>query len=259
MSNSQVVKINNYDLTVKEFRGQRVVTFKDIDQLHQRPEGTASRNFSQNKHRFIEGVDYFHLSKSEMENTKIVNYSSPKGLTLLTESGYLMLVKSFTDDLAWEVQRKLVNNYFRAKQIIEPKNQFDLMRMMIDQIETAYKEATEAKALALATQETLDNVKETLIHTDQDWRNWVNRELNKIAFQAGNYKEIRAESYRLLEERGHCRLEVRLKNLKERMAEEGYTKTAIKNANYLDVIEQEPRLKEIYTSIVKELSIKYSA
>lgn len=36
----------------------------------------------------------------------------------MTESGYLMLAKSFTDDLAWQVQRELVNFYFRAKDII---------------------------------------------------------------------------------------------------------------------------------------------
>lgn len=29
-------------------------------------------------------------------------------VTLMTETGYLMLVKSFTDDLAWKVQRELV-------------------------------------------------------------------------------------------------------------------------------------------------------
>ncbi len=29
-------------------------------------------------------------------------------VTLITETGYLMLVKSFTDDLAWKVQRELV-------------------------------------------------------------------------------------------------------------------------------------------------------
>jgi DNA-binding XRE family transcriptional regulator len=34
--------------------------------------------------------------------------------TYFTESGYLMLVKSLTDDLSWEVQRLLVNSYFRA-------------------------------------------------------------------------------------------------------------------------------------------------
>ena len=32
--NNQIVKINNTDLSVKEFNGQRVVTFKDIDMLH---------------------------------------------------------------------------------------------------------------------------------------------------------------------------------------------------------------------------------
>lgn len=36
-------------------------------------------------------------------------------ITLLTESGYLMLVKSFTDDLAWQVQRQLVKFYFSRK------------------------------------------------------------------------------------------------------------------------------------------------
>ena len=29
-------------------------------------------------------------------------------LKVITETGYLMLVKSFTDDLAWKVQRELV-------------------------------------------------------------------------------------------------------------------------------------------------------
>ena len=40
----------------------------------------------------------------------------PQTVTLITESGYLMLVKSFTDDLAWQVQRQLVNSYFRVKE-----------------------------------------------------------------------------------------------------------------------------------------------
>lgn len=110
---SNIVKINNNSIQIKEFKGQRVVTFKDIDIVHQRPEGTARRNFRENKHRFIEEVDYFIRNSYEAkEEYKI---TAPNGLVLITESGYLMLVKSFTDDLAWEVQRQLVNSYFRAK------------------------------------------------------------------------------------------------------------------------------------------------
>ena len=120
--NNQIVKINNADLLVKKFSGQRVVTFKDIDTLHERVEGTADRNFRENKfnsdgsQRFIEGEDYFILRKSQ--NNEIRGLEIPnRGITLVTESGYLMLVKSLQDDLAWKVQRELVNNYFRTKKV----------------------------------------------------------------------------------------------------------------------------------------------
>lgn len=122
--NNQLIKINNTDLSVKEFNGQRVVTFKDIDMLHERVEGTADRNFRENKKHFIENEDYFVLKKNQ--NNEIRGLEIPnRGITLLTESGYLMLVKSLQDDLAWKVQRELVNNYFRVKEVINSKKLFN--------------------------------------------------------------------------------------------------------------------------------------
>ncbi len=86
-----------------------------IDELHQRPAGTAKRNFSQHKGRLRPGEDYFEVSPEEAKSTKFVDYHlRGSNLVLLTESGYLMIVKSLNDDLAWEVQRALVANYFRA-------------------------------------------------------------------------------------------------------------------------------------------------
>lgn len=130
--NNQIVKINNTELSVKEFNGQRVVTFKDIDMLHERVEGTAKSNFYENKKHFIENEDYFIITKSlkyEIPTLEIPN----RGITVLTESGYLMLVKSLQDDLAWKVQRELVNNYFRAKQIVQAKLSKELQAIfMID-------------------------------------------------------------------------------------------------------------------------------
>jgi len=111
--------INGLPLEIKEYKGQRVVTFKDIDTVHGRPEGTARRNFNKNRKHFIEGEDFFKVCAYEIRTHKILDIS-PKAhddVTLLTESGYLMIVKSFTDDLAWSVQRELVNTYFRAKEI----------------------------------------------------------------------------------------------------------------------------------------------
>ena len=115
---SNLVKVNKMNLEVKVFKGQRVVTFKDIDNVHQRPSGTAGRNFRKNKKHFIENEDYFVISPSKFQSDEIrcFGISSPKGGFLITETGYLMLVKSLTDDLAWSVQRELVKNYFRAKE-----------------------------------------------------------------------------------------------------------------------------------------------
>lgn len=107
-----IQKINETELSVKEYRNQRVVTFKDIDVVHGRPEGTARRNFNNNKKHFIEGEDFFVRNSSEAKTE--FGAVAPNGLVLFTESGYLMLVKSFTDDLAWDVQRELVKKYFRG-------------------------------------------------------------------------------------------------------------------------------------------------
>ena len=106
-----IIKINQTDVAVKEYHGQRVVTFKDIDACHGRPDGTARRRFNDNKRHFVERTDYFVRNPDEAQRE--YGITAPNGLNLITESGYLMLVKSFTDDLAWDVQRQLVNSYFR--------------------------------------------------------------------------------------------------------------------------------------------------
>lgn len=94
----------------KEYNGQPVVTFRDIDRAHQRSEGTARKNFNNNKKHFVEGVDYFVQKTDEAADE--FGIIAPNGLKLFTQTGYLMIVKSFTDDLSWAIQRELVNGYF---------------------------------------------------------------------------------------------------------------------------------------------------
>ena len=112
---NDVITIENTEMQIREYDGERVVTFKDIDTVHQRADGTASRNFRKNKKHFIEGVDYIRRNSSEAKRE--YNIIAPNGLTLVTESGYLLLVKSFTDDLSWKVQRQLVNAYFKVREV----------------------------------------------------------------------------------------------------------------------------------------------
>lgn len=133
MNSLQTVTINQIDISVKEYQGKRIVTLKEIDQCHGRADGTARKRFNDNKAHFIEGVDYFKTKCSEVRpffGQTLPNGFNPNGdIILITESGYLMLVKSFTDDLAWDVQRQLVNTYFR----VEQKKADDTLKMQIQQ------------------------------------------------------------------------------------------------------------------------------
>ncbi|WP_313579350.1 ORF6N domain-containing protein, partial [Lacrimispora sp.] len=120
--NKLTVTVNNQSLGIKEYRNQRVVTFKDIDLVHERPDGTAGRNYRENKEHFIEGEDYFFVKPADIQNDEIRRSEiNNAGTYLLTEQGYLMLVKSFTDDLAWQVQRQLVKSYFKVQKQKEAK------------------------------------------------------------------------------------------------------------------------------------------
>lgn len=112
---NEIVEINSKEVVVKEFRGQRVITFKDIDRVHERPSGTTRKRFNDNKKHFILGEDYFVRNSDEAKEE--FGVTAPNGMYLITEQGYLMLVKSFTDDLAWTVQRQLVNNYFKQQTV----------------------------------------------------------------------------------------------------------------------------------------------
>ncbi len=153
-----LVKINDRMLEKRLYRNEPVLTLREIDELHQRVEKTAKRNFHQNREHFIEGVDYFSLpyeewtdlmsDDSETENEEYgdgsivrnspvqisdeeslrVRNSYPQtsengdsrggyrgNLFMITLTGYMMLVKSFKDDLSWDIQRLLVMNYFNQR------------------------------------------------------------------------------------------------------------------------------------------------
>ena len=120
---NDVVSINGNDLSIKMWNGQRVVTFADIDKVHERPEGTARKRFYDNKKHFVKGEEYFVITKSLMSEKRTLGIKVPnRGITVMTESGYLLLVKTFTDDLSWEVQKQLVNSYFKLNEIVQDFN-----------------------------------------------------------------------------------------------------------------------------------------
>lgn len=125
-----IVTINDTDLPVIEFQGMRVLTFKLIDQIHGKKEGTAYENYRSNRQYFIENEDFFEVRSPDFLGDVWEGFGfgrdASRGI-LITEEGYLLLVKSFNDDLAWQIQRKLKKAYFRTTPIPAPNDKLDYL------------------------------------------------------------------------------------------------------------------------------------
>ena len=271
-----LVHIGNANISIKEYKGKRVVTFKDIDMVHERPDGTARKRFSDNRKHFVEGEDYFVLKPSDLENAELSEKRTLEnvvlsnfGTALITEQGYLMLVKSFTDDLAWEVQRKLVSSYFNVHQSVNDQLSPELQALqgLLNQMvqkELADKERDRQIAKAQDTAqkaiETTEHIKEAVKPVFDNWRNEINAKFNRIQRNADcQFNVLRAEMYSELEHRAGCDLNRRIRNRRERMAEIGCTKTEISALNKMDIIEDDKKLREIFSKIVAEYEIRYCA
>lgn len=151
------VTINNKQLPAVEYHGQRVVTLAMIDEVHQRPEGTASAAYLRNKERFVEGVDTYLIEYSENNVLRPFNVDVPfRGLRVFTETGYLMLTKPFNDDLAWKVQRDLVNAYFRTR---APLTEIEMIAAMAADAVRQQKRLNQVEVRIETVTEAVENIK----------------------------------------------------------------------------------------------------
>lgn len=168
-----------------------------------------------------------------------------------------------------EAVENLVNYQLKAKDVLaeaflpkqQPKTQAELIAMMAQQgVEQERRlNAVEEKQLQLETKQ--DNIAEIIALNPTEWRKKVTNLINKIALSRGGfeaYRNVRNESYQILEERGRCKLDIRLSNRRKEMALNGISKSKLEKVTKLDVIADDARLTEIYLAIVKEMAIKHS-
>lgn len=261
----ELTTINNTEILVKELSGQRVITFKEIDAVHGRPDGTARKRFNDNREHFIEGEDYFVRNSDEAKNE--FGITAPNGLTLITESGYLMLVKSFTDDLAWKVQRELVKGYFRAKSSDPQFSALSPQLQALINIEMRqHEQERQMNELALKVQrnsDTMDKVTAAYvapISSGDNWQESANHTINALVEHfCLNHQMFRRELYEELERESGCDLQQRLTRLKNRMKAAGATVTQCRAVTKLTIISQDKKLRSIFIGILRRRTLEFTA
>ena len=236
--------------------------------MHGRPDGTASRNFRSNRDHFIEGEDYFKITSDEFRRTfGEMDARQQNDVTLITESGYLMLVKSFTDDLAWEVQRELVKGYFRVKKSLSGAEQLLAQaQYLVEQERRLAAVENRQDELTLQVQHNSDTMdKVTAAYTaplapGETWQESANRTVNSLVEQYGlNHQNFRRDIYAELEFTAGVDLQQRVTRLQSRMKANGATVTQCRAASKLTVIAQDKKLRAIFDGILRRRALKLSA
>jgi len=184
------------------------------------------------------------------------NIVSESGLYSLTLGSKKPEAKPFKRWITHEVipQIRKIGSY------VTPSCIEDLIIMQAQAMKDLRQEVSETKSQVIENAQQVQAIKEALLPNDKEWRKSINEKINQIAKACdADYYGVRSNSYKLLEKRGACNLSRRVQNLKNRLSESGATKTTIDKACKLDAIEADKRLKEIYSSIVREMVVKYVA
>ena len=210
LTGNNKILINGVEIETKEYKGQRVITSYDVAKLHEREVNDVTKNFNNNRDKFILNEDYFLINKNDISERKIsVQEFIPnnvKEIPIFTESGYLMLVKSFTDDLSWKIQRMLVKSYF-----------------IVTTGQIQPKQLTKIEALQMALETELENER---LRIENEAQNEIIKGLNGdlqpyqiediinriIRVGEGNYGNKYNEVYRVFKEQYHIDLKARMNN-----------------------------------------------
>ena len=184
---------------------------------------------------------------------------------LLSERGYAKLIKIMDSDLAWDIHDQLMDEYFSMREEKEkqkPVSQLDAIIAGLQATKELQEKMAVVEQVQVQQEKAIQNIRNVVAVNTTDWRKDTTNIINRIAMSrdggADNIHIIRKESYDLLEKRANCKLSVRRKNLQRVMLENGVSKSKVDKVSYLDVIDRDNRLKEIYIAIVKEMAIKYN-
>lgn len=114
----EVIKVNDKELPIIEWKGQRVITTAQLAAVYEASETQIKQNFNNNEEHFKEGEHFYLLKgeelkvfKNQVENFYPVNKHST-ALYLWTRRGASRHCKMLGTDKAWEQFDALEENYY---------------------------------------------------------------------------------------------------------------------------------------------------
>lgn len=182
---------------------------------------------------------------------------------LITRDGFTLLAMGFTGKKALDWKLKYIEAFNKMEQTLTTGLQnlspeLQMFQQIFNAVAKQELEVRQAKELGQKAIETSQVIKDTIIGIYDDWRSEMKHLISSIQKKSDmTYQDLYNRLYDDLEKRARCDLSARIRNGRERLRRSGATKTQIDNFGRMDVIGADPRLKEIFTTIVKEYVIKF--
>ncbi|MBF7028888.1 Rha family transcriptional regulator [Staphylococcus kloosii] len=179
---------------------------------------------------------------------------------LLTKKGCDMVANKMTGEKGILFTATYVNAFHEMQNHIKEQSQLNVPKTPMQALEMMFSVQKEQEQFNKRIETEVTGIRNIVGMETKNWRNDTNKILGAIAQHLGGgdkHKSIRTEAYKLLEEKGRCKLDQRLNNRRAKMLSKGATKSQINKLSKLDVINDEPRLIEIYISVIKNMAIKY--
>jgi hypothetical protein len=112
---SKLITVNDVQVEQIVYKGQPVVTFEMIAQVHGVDVENVRQAFKRHRERFTEGKHFYRIDFQEASQLVLRVPVSPNGMAIFTEKGYLLLVKPMRDDTSWQVQERMIDDYFALR------------------------------------------------------------------------------------------------------------------------------------------------
>lgn len=260
-------------LTPMEFKNQRIMTTEILAEQYGTYTERIRQNYLRNEKRFVEGKHYYKLIGDELRSFKAeylndTNLKFAKELLLWTEKGAARHAKILDTDEAWEVYEELEETYFRVRENVQVLNtsqlspELQMFNKMFQALANSELEQKRLKEEIKETKEEIQGIRDVVALTPNAWRKDTTTLINKIAMKLGGFehiKDVREESYKLLNDTYKVDVKRRLSNKQKNMAFEGVSKYKINKLNPLDVIAEDEKLINGYINIISKMAIKYGA
>ncbi|MGW7919237.1 Rha family transcriptional regulator [Staphylococcus xylosus] len=230
--------------------------------------GKDHKTLKRDIRQHIENLDYdennmstnlYTSQKYFIDGSFLDKYGRKQHQYLITKIGCDFIANKMTGRKGAQFTDAYITAFENMKEHIEHQ-QYQVPQTPMQALEMMFHVQKEQEQFNKQMKEEIKGIRNIVGIETKNWRNDTNKILGAIAQHLGGkeqHQTVRKEAYKLLEEKGHCKLEQRMNNRKAKMLARGATKTQISKLSKLDVISEEPRLIEIYISVIKSMAIKY--